>query len=158
MSNAYAFFRGHKHLIAHADHLFGNKNLNYQQFCRIILEHIKFGKDISLDWCPIAVFVDTDSISTSGWQSAQYVAFSRLSLVYFGLVENFDNIIDRTNVKKNNRSLLFGSFLFHPSFWSIFAIRSWLMIMSGFYPFVFVMRCQQKSYQKFFSQKREKEI
>jgi hypothetical protein len=37
-----------KHLIAHVDCLFGNRNLNYQQFCRIISEHIKFGKDISL--------------------------------------------------------------------------------------------------------------
>jgi hypothetical protein len=88
-----------KHLIAHVDHLFGNKILNYQIFCTIILKHIKIGKEISLDWCPIADFADTDSISTTVWQSAQYVAFSRLSLVYFGLVEDFDNIIDRTNVK-----------------------------------------------------------
>jgi hypothetical protein len=63
------------------------------------LEHIKFGKGISLDWCPIADFADTDSISTTGWQSAQYIVFSHLSLVYFGLVEDFDNIIDRANVK-----------------------------------------------------------
>ncbi len=71
----------------------------YWQFCRIISEHIKFGKDISLDWCPIADFADADSTSTTGWQSAQYIAFSRLSLVYFWLVEDFDNIIYRTNAK-----------------------------------------------------------
>jgi hypothetical protein len=36
----------------------------------------------------------------------------------------------------------------------MFAIRSWLMIMSGFFhPLVFAMGCQQKNYQKFFSQK-----
>jgi hypothetical protein len=51
-----------KHLIAHVDCLFGNRNLNYQQFCRIILKHVKFGKDISLDWCPITDFADADSI------------------------------------------------------------------------------------------------
>jgi hypothetical protein len=56
-----------KHLIVHVDCVFGNKNLNYQTFCRIISEHIKFGKDISLDWCPIADFADIDSISTTGW-------------------------------------------------------------------------------------------
>ncbi len=93
------FLGGSKHLIAHVDCFYGNKNSNYQNFCRIISEHIKFGKDISLDWCPIADFADTDSISTTGWQSAHYIAFSCLSFVYLGLVEDFDNIIDRTNVK-----------------------------------------------------------
>jgi hypothetical protein len=88
-----------KYLIAHVDCLFGSNNLNYQQFCRIILEHIKFGKDISLDWCHIANFADADSISTTCWQSAQCFAFSCLSLIYFGLVEDFNEIIDRTNVK-----------------------------------------------------------
>jgi hypothetical protein len=47
----------------------------------------------------LLIFADTDSISTTGWQSAQYVAFPRLSLVYFGLAEDFDDIIGRTNVK-----------------------------------------------------------
>jgi hypothetical protein len=74
-------------------------------------------------------------------------------------VEDFDDIIDSTNVKHFDRSLLFGSFLFRSSFWSMFAIQSWLMIMSGFfYPFVFAMGCQQKKYQKIFSQKGEKEM
>jgi hypothetical protein len=67
--------------------------MNYQTFCRIISEHIKFVKDISLDWCPIADFADADSISTTGWQSAQYIAFLHLSLVYYGLVIDFDNIL-----------------------------------------------------------------
>jgi len=56
-----------KYLIAHIDRLFGNKNLNHQKICRIISEHIKYGKDVSLDWFPIADFVDADSISTTGW-------------------------------------------------------------------------------------------
>jgi hypothetical protein len=64
--------------------LFGNKNSNYGQFCRITSEHINFGKNISLVWCPIADFVDADSILTTGWQSAQYVAFSHLSLIFLG--------------------------------------------------------------------------
>jgi hypothetical protein len=70
-----------KHLIVHVDCLFGNKNSNYQTFCRIISEHIKFGKDISLDWCPISDFAEANSISTTGWQSARNIAF----LHVFGL-------------------------------------------------------------------------
>jgi hypothetical protein len=81
-----------KHLLVHVVRLFGNKNANYRKFSGIISEHIKFGKDMSIDWCPIAEFSENESISTSGWQSAQYVAFSRLSLVYFGLVEDFEDI------------------------------------------------------------------
>jgi hypothetical protein len=38
-----------KHLMAHVDHLFGNKNLNFRTFCGIILKHFKFSKDISLE-------------------------------------------------------------------------------------------------------------
>jgi hypothetical protein len=88
-----------KHLMAHVDRLFGNKNSNFQKFCGIILKHIKFRKDISLEWCPVADFSEAESISTTGWQSAQYVAFSRLLLVYFGLLEDFKNNFDETKFK-----------------------------------------------------------
>ncbi len=88
-----------KHLMAHVDHLFGNKNLNFQKFCRIISKHIKFSKDISLEWCPIPGFAEAESISTTGWQSAQYVAFSCLSLVYFGLLEDFKTNFDKAKFK-----------------------------------------------------------
>ena len=84
-SNAYAFLGVTKHLMAHVDRLFGNKNFNFQTFCGIISKHIKFSKDISLEWCPITGFAEAESISTTGWQSAQYVGFSRLSFVSFGL-------------------------------------------------------------------------
>jgi hypothetical protein len=98
-----------KHLMTHVDHLFGNKNLSFQTFFRIISKHIKFSKDISLKWCPIAGFAEAESISTTGWQSAQYVAFSRLSLVYFGLLEDFKHDLGEKNSKHFNRSLFFGS-------------------------------------------------
>ncbi len=83
-----------KHLMVHVDRLFVNKNSNYQTFCGIILKHIEFSKDISLEWCPIADFTDAELISTTGWQSAQYVAFSRLSLVCIGLLDDFKDIFD----------------------------------------------------------------
>jgi hypothetical protein len=126
------FLRVTKHLMAHVDHLFGNKNLNFQTFCRIISKHIKFSKDISLEWRPIADFADAESISTTGWQSAQYVAFSHLSLVYSGLLEDFKNDFDKKNSKHFDRSLFFGSFSFHLSFWKMFVIRTLLMITLGY--------------------------
>jgi hypothetical protein len=70
-----------KHLMAHVDHLFGIQNSSFRTFCGIISKHIEFSKDTSLKWCPIAGFAEAESITITGWQSAQYVAFSRLSLV-----------------------------------------------------------------------------
>jgi hypothetical protein len=81
--------------------------------------HIKahqLSKDISLKWCPIAGFPEAESISTTGWQSAQYVAFSHLSLVYFGLLEDFKNDFDKTKFKTFDRFLFFGSSSFCLSF------------------------------------------
>jgi hypothetical protein len=88
-----------KHSMAHNDHLFGNQNLSFQTFCGIISKHIEFSKDISLERCPIAGFAEAESISTTGWQSAQYVAFSRLSMEYFGLLEDFKDNLDEKKVK-----------------------------------------------------------
>jgi hypothetical protein len=131
-----------KHLIVHVDCLFGNKHSNYRIFCRIISEHIKFGKDIFLDWYPIADFADADSISTTGWQSAQYVAFSRLSLIYIGLVEDFDNITDRTNVKTFQQVFVVW-FLLISSLFLEYVCNPELVddYVRLFYPLVFAMGC-----------------
>ncbi len=80
-----------KHLMAHVARLFENKNLKFRKFCAIISKHIKFSKDVSLKWCPIADFADSESISTTSWQSALYIAFSCLLLVYFGLLKDRRN-------------------------------------------------------------------
>jgi hypothetical protein len=47
------------------------KKISFQTFCEIISKHIKFSKDISLEWCPIVGFAEAESISTTSWQSAQ---------------------------------------------------------------------------------------
>jgi hypothetical protein len=105
-----------KHLMAHVDHLFGGKKLSFQTFCGIISKHIEFSKDIFLEWCPIASFAEAESISTTSWQSAQYVAFSRLLLVYFGLLEDFKHDLD-----KKNQNILTGlCSLVPPHFVSLF--------------------------------------
>ena len=92
------------------------KKLNFRTFCEIILKHIKFSKDISLEWCPIAGFSEAGSISTTGWQSAQYIAFSHLSLVYFGLLEDFKHDLDETKFE---------------TFWQVFVLW-FLLILSLF--------------------------
>jgi hypothetical protein len=88
-----------KHLMAHVDHIFGKNNSNFRTFCGIISKHIKFSKDISPEWCPIAGFAEAESISTTDWQSAQYVAFLCLLLVYFGLLEDFKHDLDESKFK-----------------------------------------------------------
>jgi hypothetical protein len=146
-----------KHLMAHVDRLFGNKNFSFRKFCGIISKHIKLSKDIFLGWCPITGFAEAESISTTGWQSAQYVAFSHLSLVYFGLLEDFKDDLDEKNSKHFDRSLFFGSFSFRLSFQKMFLSRTMLMTTFGyFYPLVYAMGCQLKKNQTLFIQKREK--
>jgi hypothetical protein len=79
-------------------------------------------------------------ISTTGWRSAQYVAFSCLLLVYFGLLDDFKDDLDEKNSKHFDRSLFFGSFSFCLSFWKMFLSRTLLMITFGyFYPLVYAM-------------------
>jgi hypothetical protein len=114
------------------------------------LEHIKFGKDIALDWCPIIDdFADADSISTTGWQSAQCVTFLHLSLVYFGLVEDFDDIIDKTNVKTFQQVFVVW-FLLILSLFSECVCNPELVDDYGrlFHHLVFAMGCQQKKLPK----------
>ncbi len=48
---------------------------------------------------PLLIFAEAESISTTGWQSAQYVAFSRLLLVYFGLLLDFKDNLDKKKFK-----------------------------------------------------------
>jgi hypothetical protein len=92
------------------------KKFSFQTFCGIISKHIKLSKDISLKWCPIAGFAEAESISTTGWQSAEYVVFPHLSLVYFELLEDFKDNLDKKKSIHFDRSLFFGSFSFCLSF------------------------------------------
>ncbi len=119
--------------------------MSFRTFCGIISKHIKFSKDISLKWCPIAGFAEAESISTTGWQSAQYNAFSRLSLVNFGLLEDFKDDLDKKKSNHFDRSLFVGSSSFRLSFWKVFLNRTLLMIRLGyFYRLVYAMGYQLK--------------
>jgi hypothetical protein len=74
-------------------------------------------------------------------------------------VENFDDIIDRTNVK-TIQQVLVAWLLLILSLFSEYVCNLDLVdeYVRLFYPLVFAMGCQQKSCQKFFSQKRENKM
>ncbi len=148
-----------KHLIVHVDRVFGNKTSNYWTFCRIISEHIKIGKDISLDWCPIADFADADSISITGWQSAQYVAFLHLSLVYLEVGGRFWWHYWQNKCKNISTGLccLVPSY-FVPLFGVCLQSGAGWWLCQAFLSSCVCYGMSTNRYQKFFSQKGEKEI
>ena len=116
----------------------GTRILLFRIFSGIISQHIKFGRNISYDWCPIVDFADGDLLTTTDWQSTQYVAFSRLSMVYFGLIEDFHEI--DTRKQKSFQQV----FLCSPT---MNVIRRLSMIVLGcFYHPVSVMETQPKKY------------
>jgi hypothetical protein len=82
-----------KHLLGNVDWLFTKKKKLYKQFCTTLSTHLTCGKDLSLDWCNLLQFSDKDAISTVGWQSDQYLAYAWISLVHFGLIEDYDDEI-----------------------------------------------------------------
>jgi hypothetical protein len=79
----------------------------FREFCGIISAHLQCGKDVSIDWCNLGEFSDNAAISTVGWQSDQYLAYARLSLVYFGLIEDYGNEIDNDQRKAFQRVFVF---------------------------------------------------
>ncbi len=83
--------------------------------------------------------------------------FSCLSLVYFGLVEDFDDIIDRTNVKTFQQVYVFW-FLLILSLFLEYVCNLELVddYVRLFYPLVFAMGCQQKKLPKILQPKKGK--
>ena len=69
-----------------------------REFCTIISAHQKCGNKLSIDWCSISQFSDKEAITTTSWQSYQYLAFARMSLVYFGLLEEYGDEIDGAQI------------------------------------------------------------
>lgn len=87
-----------KHLLGNVDRLFNKKKIHYREFCTIISAHQKCGNKLSIDWCNISQFSDKEAITTTSWQSDQYLAFSRMSLVYFGLLEEYSDELDDAQI------------------------------------------------------------
>ncbi len=146
-----------KHLLVHVVHLFGNKNTNYWTFCEVISEQIKNVKDISFDWCPITDFVEAESISTTGWQFAQYIAFSRLSLVYVGLIEDFENTDKKMQNISTSCCTLVPSNFFFIHWWCLQLGACWWLYKAIFILLRLLWDINQKLCQKP-SKKEERKI
>ena len=83
-----------KHLLGNVQRLFDNKKVHYKEFSTIISKHLEYGSKLSIDWCNMSQFSDKEGITTVGWQSDQYLAFARLILVYFGLLDDYSDDVD----------------------------------------------------------------
>jgi hypothetical protein len=96
-----------KLLLGNVDRLFNNNKKIFREFCGIISAHLLCGKDVNIDWCKLGEFSDNAAISTGGWQSDQYLTYARLSLVYFGLIEDYGNEIYNDQRKAFQRVFVF---------------------------------------------------
>jgi hypothetical protein len=43
-------------------------------------------------------FSDKEGITTTGWQSDQYLAFARMLSVYFGLLDDYSDVVDNNKI------------------------------------------------------------
>lgn len=87
-----------KHLLANVVRLFDNSKVHYKEFSKIISMHLECGSKLSIDWCNMSQFSDKEGITTIGWQSDQYLAFARMLLVYFGLLDDYSDVVDRKKI------------------------------------------------------------
>jgi len=87
-----------KHILGNVERLFNNKKVQYKKFCTIISAHLECGSKLSLDWCHMSQFSDNEGITTAGWQSDQFLAFARISLVYFGLSYDYCEEIEKNRI------------------------------------------------------------
>jgi hypothetical protein len=46
----------------------------------------------------MSLFSDNEGITTAGWHSDQYLAFARISLVYFGLSNDYFDEIEKNQI------------------------------------------------------------
>ena len=87
-----------KHLLANVVRLFDNNKVHYKEFSTIISMHLECGSKLSIDWCHMSQFSDKEGITLTGWQSDQYLAFARMSLVYFGLLDDYSDVVDNKKI------------------------------------------------------------
>lgn len=87
-----------KHLLVNVERLFDNNKVHYKTFSTIISMHQEYGSKLSIDWCNMYQFSDKEKVSTIGWQSDQYLAFARMSLVYFGLLDEYIEFVDTKKI------------------------------------------------------------
>lgn len=82
-----------KHLMKNIERLFAGNKKVFKEFSNAIGTQISMLESESLSWCRGFALSNNDSIDANvGWQSTHFVAFARLSLVYFGYLEDVDEL------------------------------------------------------------------
>ena len=83
-----------KHNMGHIERLFHGKKQIFANFCRMTSTHLEVCSKQSITWCRTMPFHNAKTVSPTGWMSDQYHAFARLSLIYFGVLEDFEDELD----------------------------------------------------------------
>ena len=83
-----------KHLLGQVERLFRGNSKAYKMFSRKINSYLTLLNKLAVSWCRTYGFSASDKFATVGWQSDQYLAFARLSLVYFGYIDDFKDCLD----------------------------------------------------------------
>ena len=83
-----------KHNMGHIERLFHGKKEIFKKFCKMTSTHLDVCSKKSITWCRTMPFHNATSVTPTGWMSDQYHAFARLSLIYFGVLEDFEDELD----------------------------------------------------------------
>jgi len=83
-----------KHMMGNIGRLFHLKKELFANFCGVIFKQLEACNKLSIEWCRGLAFSSNTSLGVAGWQAEQFVAFARLSLIYFGYLDDFKNELD----------------------------------------------------------------
>ena len=87
-----------KHMLKGVERLFTDKKM-YRHMCENWSSHLSACHSLAVVWCRTFGFSSGETISSVGWQSDQFLAFARLSLVYFGQLEDYIDEFDKAGIR-----------------------------------------------------------
>lgn len=83
-----------KHMMKHIERIFCKNKELYRKFSLMIQTLLSICAKQSITWCRVLPFSKDDSFGTAAWQSDHYSGFARLSLIYFGYLDDWKDDID----------------------------------------------------------------
>jgi hypothetical protein len=83
-----------KDIMEQIQRLFKGKKQLFKDFCKVIYSYMTDCSKQNISWCDALPFSSNESFGTTGWQSDHYNTFSRLSLIYFGYLEDLKDQLD----------------------------------------------------------------
>ena len=100
-----------KHLMGNIGRLFHGQRELYAQFSQGINNHLNACNKQSITWCRGLAFSNGDGLGVVAWQSDQFSAFARLSLIYFGYLEEFKDHLDQEGFKALKQTVVMWNML-----------------------------------------------